>query len=114
AALLDQPFEVDSETLFVSASIGVSVARDAGQAADLLREADDAMYRAKQRGRRSVEYQTDRETPTATNRLARVTGLHHALERDELVVFYQPIVGINDRVPIALEALVRWKHPELG
>jgi diguanylate cyclase (GGDEF)-like protein/PAS domain S-box-containing protein len=114
AALLDQPFEVDSETLFVSASIGVSVARDEAQAADLLREADDAMYRAKQRGRRSVEYQTDRETPTATKRLARVTGLHHALERDEFVVFYQPIVTVSDRVPVALEALVRWNHPELG
>jgi diguanylate cyclase (GGDEF)-like protein/PAS domain S-box-containing protein len=114
AALLEQPFEVDSETLFVSASIGVSVARDEAAAADVLREADDAMYRAKQRGRRSVEYQTDRETPTATNRLARITGLHHALERDELVVHYQPIVGFADRVPVALEALVRWNHPELG
>ena len=115
AAILEQPFEVDSETLFVSASIGVSVARAEAQADDLLREADDAMYRAKQRGRRSVEYQTDRdETPNATNRLARVTGLHHALEREELVVFYQPIVDIRTRAPVALEALVRWNHPELG
>ncbi len=114
AALLEQPFELDSETLFVSASIGVSVARDDADAADLLREADDAMYRAKQRGRRSIEYQTGRETPTATNRLARVTGLHHALERDELVVYYQPIVDIRSRLPVALEALVRWNHPELG
>ena len=114
AAILEQPFEVDSETLFVSASIGVSVARDEAEAADLLREADDAMYRAKQRGRRSVEYQTDRETPNATNRLARVTGLHRALERDELIVYYQPIVDIRSRAPVALEALVRWNHPELG
>ena len=114
AAILDQPFEVDSETLFVSASIGVSVARDQAEAADLLREADDAMYRAKQRGRRSVEYQTGRETPNATNRLARVTGLHRALERDELVVYYQPIVDIRSRLPVAYEALVRWNHPELG
>jgi diguanylate cyclase (GGDEF)-like protein/PAS domain S-box-containing protein len=114
AAILEQPFEVDSETLFVSASIGVSVARDKAEAADLLREADDAMYRAKQRGRRSVEYQTDRETPDATNRLARVTGLHRALERDELIVYYQPIVDIRSRTPVALEALVRWNHPELG
>jgi diguanylate cyclase (GGDEF)-like protein/PAS domain S-box-containing protein len=114
AALLEQPFEVDSETLFVSASIGVSVARDEGEAADLLREADDAMYRAKQRGRRSVEYQTGRETPNATSRLARITGLHRALERDELVVHYQPIVDMHSRKPIALEALVRWNHPELG
>jgi EAL domain-containing protein (putative c-di-GMP-specific phosphodiesterase class I) len=114
AAILEQPFEVDSETLFVSASIGISVARDDAAATDLLREADDAMYRAKQRGRRSIEYQTDHETPTATNRLARVTGLHHALERDELVVFYQPIVDFHARVPVALEALVRWNHPEHG
>jgi diguanylate cyclase (GGDEF)-like protein/PAS domain S-box-containing protein len=115
AAILEQPFEVDSETLFVSASIGVSVARDEAQADDLIREADDAMYRAKQRGRRSVEYQTGRdETPNATNRLARVTGLHRALEREELVVYYQPIVDIGSRAPVALEALVRWNHPELG
>ncbi len=114
AALLEQPFEVDSETLFVSASIGVSVARDEADASELLREADDAMYRAKQRGRRSVEYRTDRETPDATNRLARVTGLHRALERDELIVYYQPIVDLGSRLPVALEALVRWDHPEFG
>ncbi len=115
AAILEQPFEVDAETLFVSASIGVSVAHDDATAADLLREADDAMYRAKQRGRRSVEYQTGRsDAPTATNRLARVTGLHRALERDELVVYYQPVVDIHSKIPVALEALVRWKHPELG
>ncbi|MDQ1447544.1 MAG: hypothetical protein QOC79_515, partial [Actinomycetota bacterium] len=52
--------------------------------------------------------------PNATNRLARVTGLHRALEREELVVYYQPIVDIRSRVPVALEALVRWNHPELG
>jgi diguanylate cyclase (GGDEF)-like protein/PAS domain S-box-containing protein len=114
AAILEQPFEVDSETLFVSASIGVSVARDEADATELLREADDAMYRAKQRGRRSVEYQTDREKPTATNRLARLTGLHRALERDELVVHYQPIVDMRSQTTVALEALVRWNHPEHG
>ncbi len=114
AAILEEPFEVDYETLFVSASIGVSVARDDADAAALLREADDAMYRAKQRGRRSIEYQTGRNSPATTNRLARVTGLHRALERDELVVYYQPIVDIRSRRPVALEALVRWNHPEIG
>ncbi|MDQ1478846.1 MAG: hypothetical protein QOE62_4075, partial [Actinomycetota bacterium] len=114
AAILEAPFEVDTQTLFVSASIGVSVAHAGADAAELLREADDAMYRAKQRGRRSVEYKTDRETPSATNRLARVTDLHRALERDELVVYYQPIVDIHSRIPVGLEALVRWNHPEHG
>jgi diguanylate cyclase (GGDEF)-like protein/PAS domain S-box-containing protein len=114
AAILEQPFEVDSETLFVSASIGVSVAREEADATELLREADDAMYRAKQRGRRSVEYQTDRDKPSATNRLARLTGLHRALERDELVVHYQPIVDMLSGTTVALEALVRWNHPEHG
>jgi diguanylate cyclase (GGDEF)-like protein len=114
AAILEEPFEVDAQTLFVSASIGVSVARDEAEAAELLREADDAMYRAKQRGRRSVEYQTGQQAPVNTNRLARVTGLHRALERDELVVYYQPIVDIRSRRPVALEALVRWNHPDIG
>jgi diguanylate cyclase (GGDEF)-like protein/PAS domain S-box-containing protein len=114
AAILEEPFEVDTQTLFVSASIGVSVAHSEVDAADLLREADDAMYRAKQRGRRSVEYQTDREIPNASNRLARVTDLHRALEREELVVFYQPIVDIHSRIPVGLEALVRWNHPVHG
>jgi diguanylate cyclase (GGDEF)-like protein/PAS domain S-box-containing protein len=114
AAILEKPFEVDTQTLFVSASIGVSVAHSDADASELLREADDAMYRAKQRGRRSVEYQTDRETPNASNRLARVTDLHRALERDELVVYYQPIVDIHSRIPVGLEALVRWNHPQHG
>jgi len=112
--ILEQPFEVDGETIFVSASVGVAVARDVAQAADVLREADDAMYRAKQRGRGSVEYQPTNSTTNVANPLARITALHRALERDELVVHYQPIVDIASRQPVGAEALVRWNHPELG
>jgi diguanylate cyclase (GGDEF)-like protein/PAS domain S-box-containing protein len=112
--ILEQPFEVDGETIFVSASVGVALARDVAHAADVLREADDAMYRAKQRGRGSVEYQSTNGTTNVVNPLARITALHRALERDELVVHYQPIVDIASRQPISAEALVRWNHPELG
>ena len=112
--ILEQPFEVDGETIFVSASVGVALARDVSQAADVLREADDAMYRAKQRGRGSVEYQSTNGTTNVANPLARITALHRALERDELVVHYQPIVDIASRQPVSAEALVRWNHPELG
>ncbi|MDQ1466391.1 MAG: hypothetical protein QOH10_806 [Actinomycetota bacterium] len=112
--ILEQPFEVDGETIFVSASVGVALARDVGHAADVLREADDAMYKAKQRGRGSVEYQSTNGTTNVVNPLARITALHRALERDELVVHYQPIVDIASRQPISAEALVRWNHPELG
>jgi EAL domain-containing protein (putative c-di-GMP-specific phosphodiesterase class I) len=72
------------------------------------------MYRAKQRGRGSVEYQSTNGTTNVVNPLARITALHRALERDELVVHYQPIVDIASRQPISAEALVRWNHPELG
>jgi diguanylate cyclase (GGDEF)-like protein/PAS domain S-box-containing protein len=112
--ILEQPFEVDGETIFVSASVGVALARDVAHAADVLREADDAMYRAKQRGRGSVEYQSTNGTANVVNPLARITALHRALERDELIVHYQPIVDIASRQPISAEALVRWNHPELG
>jgi diguanylate cyclase (GGDEF)-like protein/PAS domain S-box-containing protein len=112
--ILEQPFEVDGETIFVSASVGVALARDVAHAADVLREADDAMYRAKQRGRGSVEYQSTNGAANVANPLARITALHRALERDELVVHYQPIVDIASRQPVAAEALVRWNHPELG
>ncbi|MDQ1532457.1 MAG: hypothetical protein QOF28_218, partial [Actinomycetota bacterium] len=112
--ILEQPFEVDGETIFVSASVGVALARDVAHAADVLREADDAMYRAKQRGRGSVEYQSTNGTTNVANPLARITALHRALERDELVVHYQPIVDIGSRQPVGAEALVRWNHPELG
>jgi predicted signal transduction protein with EAL and GGDEF domain len=112
--ILEQPFEVDGETIFVSASVGVAVARDVMHSADVLREADDAMYRAKQRGRGSVEYQSTHGTTNVANPLARITALHRALERDELVVHYQSIVDIASRQPISAEALVRWNHPDLG
>ena len=112
--ILEQPFEVDGETIFVSASVGVALARDVAHANDVLREADDAMYRAKQRGRGSVEYQSTNGTANVVNPLARITALHHALERDELVVHYQPIVELASRQPVSAEALVRWNHPELG
>jgi EAL domain-containing protein (putative c-di-GMP-specific phosphodiesterase class I) len=72
------------------------------------------MYRAKQRGRGSVEYQSTHGTTNVANPLARITALHRALERDELVVHYQSIVDIASRQPISAEALVRWNHPDLG
>ena len=61
----------------------------------------------------SIEYQSANET-SATNPLARVTALHLAVERSEMVVHYQPIVDLISRRPVGAEALVRWDHPELA
>jgi diguanylate cyclase (GGDEF)-like protein/PAS domain S-box-containing protein len=111
---LSEPFEIDGTTIYVTASVGVAVARTADEMGDVMRGADDAMYRAKQTGRGTVAYESALPVQSAATRLSRVTALHRALERDELVVHYQPIVTLPDGRPVGLEALVRWRHPELG
>jgi diguanylate cyclase (GGDEF)-like protein/PAS domain S-box-containing protein len=111
---LADPFELDGQKVYVTASVGVAVARSMEEGEHLLQGADDAMYRAKRRGRGTVEVQTAIATQLAAGRLSRLTALHHAVERDEFVVHYQPIVEIPGRHPVCVEALVRWEHPELG
>ena len=104
----------DGET-FVSASIGVAVADGPPvTASDLIRDADLAMYQAKQRGRSRVEvFDTElRSRVQARHELD--TELRKALDRRALDVFYQPVVDIRTGSYVAVEALLRWNHPQLG
>jgi EAL domain-containing protein (putative c-di-GMP-specific phosphodiesterase class I) len=103
---------------FVSASIGVAVARASDQrtvnAELLIRDADAAMYRAKEEGRARCQV-FDREMHTTVMAQLRLEGdLARAVERNELVLHYQPIVAVNDGALVGFEALVRWAHPERG
>jgi diguanylate cyclase (GGDEF)-like protein len=102
--------------VFVPASIGIALSDgDATPTSEsLLRNADLAMYRAKQRGRDRCELYDDEMRTRAIHRLETETALHRALERGEFFVLYQPEVAVGDGRIVAVESLVRWQHAELG
>jgi diguanylate cyclase (GGDEF)-like protein/PAS domain S-box-containing protein len=118
AAAFAHPFSIDRVDHFVSASIGIAVARAADQRAVnaelLIRDADAAMYRAKESGRaRCVLFDAEMRAG-AMRRLEVERELRHALDRDELTLHYQPVVNLRTGEITGLEALVRWRHPERG
>ena len=106
---------VEGTELFISSSIGVSVNdRDGVTAADLLRDADAAMYRAKARGRDCVEAFAPGTHETTVLALRMATELRRGLERGEIVPYFQPIVELTTGHVTGFEALARWLHPERG
>jgi len=112
---LAEPFMAGGREVFVSMSIGIAVARDPDQrAAALLRDADAAMYLAKDRGRARFELFDEAMRDETTERLLLENALRRAPERGELRALYQPIVRLADGSMVAAEALVRWVHPERG
>src|SRR5439155_1868487 len=112
---LQEPFVVGAREVFVSLSVGVALARDPDQRPEvLLRDADAAMYLAKDRGRARYELFDEAMRDESTERLLLENELRRAPERGELRALYQPIVRLADGAMIAAEALVRWVHPERG
>ncbi len=110
------PFQVRDCEVYVSASIGVALASpsEVTTAESLLRDADTAMYQAKEAGRDAVAI-FDSEMRDRSARLARLErDLHTALEHDELVLHYQPVVELDMVKVVGFEALLRWNHPQLG
>lgn len=106
---------VQDTELFVTASIGFSVNDQPGAtAADLLRDADAAMYRAKARGRDCVEAFAPGLHETTVLALRTATELRRGIERGEVVPYYQPIVELTTGHVVGFEALARWLHPERG
>src|SRR4051812_22040867 len=109
------PFMLSGREMFVSASVGVAIALDETATPEtLLRDADVAMYRAKERGRSRVEVFDEALRTRIMERLDLENGLRRALQRDELRVYYQPEVSLSQDRMVAVEALVRWEHPERG
>jgi diguanylate cyclase (GGDEF)-like protein len=110
-----KPFMLDGREMFVSASVGVALAIDCESTPEtLLRDADVAMYRAKERGRGRVEVFDEALRTRIMERLDLENGLRRALQRDEFRVYYQPEVSAAQGRMVAVEALVRWEHPERG
>ncbi len=112
---LSQPFDLAQQAgLYVGCSIGISLYPDDGSnATQLIRNADAAMYQAKNEGRNTYSYYTRTLTHAANKRLTMESRLRGALERGEFVLHYQPQVRANGEI-VAVEALVRWQHPEEG
>ncbi len=112
---LREPFRVGGRELFVTASAGVSVAPDDGREGEmLLRNADIAMYGGKQTRGDCYRFFTPEMNRRARERLETESALRRALARDELELAYQPVADLRTGRACAVEALVRWRHPELG
>ncbi len=114
AASLRAPFVLGDEEVMLTASIGMAVWNGGTEHADeLVRHADSAMYRAKDRGRDRIELFDERMQTFVSARLELESALRRAIDRDELVAHYQPIVAFASGRPTHLEALVRWKRPDV-
>jgi diguanylate cyclase (GGDEF)-like protein len=113
--ILRPPFALEEQEVFVTISIGIALSSSAQErSADLLRNADLAMYRAKHRGKARYEVFDPGMHNNALGRLVLETDLRRALELGEFKVYYQPIVALENGRITGLEALVRWEHPKRG
>jgi diguanylate cyclase (GGDEF)-like protein/PAS domain S-box-containing protein len=111
---LDEPFDVDGRELHVGAGIGMASAADASDIEQLQRNADLAMYRAKEAGGGVYAAYHPKMHDALMQRLSLADDLRLALERDELVLHYQPTVDLTSGEIVGFEALVRWNHPTRG
>jgi len=111
---LAEPFDIENRELYTTASIGISLCPTDGETADqLIRNADAAMYRAKESGRNTFCFYAPSIHARAVDRLVLENQLRRALENGEFAIHYQPIVDANDAI-VAVESLLRWNHPLLG
>ncbi|MCK5912798.1 MAG: EAL domain-containing protein, partial [Desulfuromusa sp.] len=112
---LQKPFIVETYELYVSGSIGITEFTGAGENLEsLLKNADSAMYKAKEEGKNCYQIYSSDLTEAAIEKVLLETHLRRALERNELVLHYQPQVDLPNGNIVAMEALVRWQHPDLG
>jgi diguanylate cyclase (GGDEF)-like protein/PAS domain S-box-containing protein len=114
AELLGEPTVVNGHELYASASIGIAIGGSEASADQLLRDADAAMYRAKDLGRARIELFSRELRRRVADRLDLETSLRHAIERDELGLLFQPIVRLVDGRVVGAEALLRWHRAGFG
>jgi EAL domain-containing protein (putative c-di-GMP-specific phosphodiesterase class I) len=115
SSTFNECFSLELGEVFVSASIGIALSGSSPEdAEDLIRGADSAMYRAKDRGRGQYEVFDELMHARMLGRLRTEKDLREALRRDELTLFYQPVVDLPEGNVVGVEALLRWNHPERG
>jgi len=109
------PYVIGNQTLYITASIGISLCPEDSDDADfLLKHADAAMYEAKSEGKNQYQFYSESLTTAVHSRFSMETELRQALENDEFDVFYQPQFNLQDKSLSGAEALVRWNHPQKG
>ena len=114
-AALTRPFDISGREVFASASIGITLyPSDSTEPETLIRNADTAMYRAKEMGRNRVQFYTPEMNARALEKLNLESSLRHALAREEFLLHYQPKASLASGDVTGVEALLRWQHPELG
>ncbi|MBW4470210.1 MAG: EAL domain-containing protein [Stenomitos rutilans HA7619-LM2] len=112
---LKPAFYLEAHELYISTSIGIALyPHDGEDAQTLLKNADAALYRVKEQGRNGYQIYTPAINSQASELLALESSLHHALERQEFVLHYQPQINVITGEITGMEALLRWQHPELG
>ncbi|MEM1188320.1 MAG: EAL domain-containing protein [Pseudomonadota bacterium] len=112
---LGAPMTIDGHELIVTPSIGIAIGpRDGKDVESLVRAADTAMYQAKTTGKNNYVYYTDEMSTTNMERLQLESDLRKAVEREELMLHYQPMVSLATGSVVGVEALVRWLHPQRG
>jgi diguanylate cyclase (GGDEF)-like protein len=112
--LFKNSFEVANQEVYLTASIGISLTSDNGNGASILQNAGAALHRAKTMGGNNYQFYRVDMNASALKRLALETSLRRAIDNDEFITFYQPIVDLSSSEVVGLEALVRWQHPLLG
>ena len=113
--IISVPFVVDQHELITTASIGIAIYPDDGGDIEMLyKNADNAMYKAKQAGRNGFRFFTQEMQANTERNLQLANALRFAIERNQLYLHYQPQVSVDDGRIIGAETLMRWQHPELG
>jgi EAL domain-containing protein (putative c-di-GMP-specific phosphodiesterase class I) len=112
---LKPSFNYDRHDLHITTSIGIALyPNDSADGDSLLKNADTAMYRAKELGRNNYQFYMPSMNATALERLSLENSLRRALRREEFVLYYQPEIALDTGRISGMEALIRWQHPELG
>ncbi|XKV48172.1 EAL domain-containing protein [Pseudomonas sp. nanlin1] len=114
-ASLHQPFVLENREFFVTASVGIALSpQDGNELSQLMKNADTAMYHAKERGKNNFQFYQADMNASALERLELESDLRHALEQNEFVLYYQPQFSGDGKRLTGAEALLRWRHPRRG
>ncbi len=113
--ILEHNVRLDDQETYTSASIGIAIfPEDGSDSRTLLKNADTAMFRAKENGRHCFQFYKPEMSVSAMERLELENSLKSAFENDEFLIYYQPVIDIHKNEVVSVEALLRWQHPDKG